>query len=118
MEVKMKAKIFGILCIIFLIITNLIPTISTYFISVTPGQNQLEHITRLQSLIQPIFTVLTVTFLLLSILMFSIYFLKRWDEHKKQLPTENAKKILYERYASGEISKQEFEDKNKDIDMA
>lgn len=97
-----------------LIMVFLVPTISSYFVRTTNDLEQVETIMNLQLIILPICIVFTIIFLVLSV---SMYYIERRDKNKEHFPIENAKKILYERYAKGEINRQEFEQMKNDIDV-
>ena len=61
----------------------------------------------------PIFYILFLLSFVFFIISGILYYNYRADINK---PKNKAKNILYERYAKGEITKEEFEDMKKDLE--
>jgi uncharacterized membrane protein len=107
MDDNKKAKIYGIIALIFVFIQYLI------FITVIKEGIKADTIGTIIVALYFISMILMFIFIILAIYTYFRYFMYK---RKKSAPVKHAIKVLYERYAKGEISKEELERKKKDLE--
>lgn len=111
MEGNKKAKIFGVIAAIFFIIF-LILIVILFLIQGTSVSSD-DTIGMMFVYIFGIFFYISIpSAIIFTILAVYFYFKYR----KKTAPINNAIKLLYERYAKGEITKEELEKMKKEIE--
>jgi len=109
---KTKAKTLGVLGIIVFIFVFIMPTIIVpVFLNSTEVDFETEMF--IMNITFPIMLIGLFFSIALFVIAGIVYSIHRTDVDK---PKNIAKKLLYERYAKGEINKEEFEQMKKDIE--
>jgi len=100
---KKKPNIYGVIAVIFFFVCIVIMLAVVWL---TGTSLAILYIIRI------IYFVSAILFIVFTILAVYAYITNR----KKTAPIKHAVKVLYERYAKGEISKEELEQMKKDIE--
>ncbi len=112
MDTNKKAKIYGIIGIIFFILALVIIIISVTVVNALELED-FETFNMLRNLTGGISTILLLLGIILIILGISMYFIDRKNKNLERAPNQKALKLLYERYAKGEITEKQFDEMKK-----